>query len=63
VPLTDIEGRLTTLLKEFAPGRKSYHPAYPFVRLVGDGIWEVYGADDGQQRLGHTDPQKTELRR
>jgi putative restriction endonuclease len=31
--------KLTELLKEFGPLRKSYHPEEPFVRLRRDGIW------------------------
>lgn len=31
--------RLTELLREFGPIRKSYHPEEPFVRLKKDGIW------------------------
>ncbi|MGD6796063.1 phosphorothioated DNA-binding restriction endonuclease [Metabacillus indicus] len=32
-------GKLTELLREFGPIRKSYHPEEPFVRLKRDGIW------------------------
>ncbi|MCT2347036.1 HNH endonuclease [Niallia taxi] len=31
--------KLTELLREFGPIRKSYHPEEPFVRLKKDGIW------------------------
>jgi putative restriction endonuclease len=31
--------KLTELLREFGPLRKSYHPEEPFVRLRRDGIW------------------------
>lgn len=31
--------KLTELLREFGPIRKSYHPEEPFVRLKRDGIW------------------------
>jgi putative restriction endonuclease len=31
--------KLTELLREFGPLRKSYHPEEPFVRLKRDGIW------------------------
>ncbi|WP_226672829.1 phosphorothioated DNA-binding restriction endonuclease [Rossellomorea aquimaris] len=31
--------KLTELLMEFGPLRKSYHPEEPFVRLKRDGIW------------------------
>lgn len=33
--------RLTELLKEFGPIRKSYHPEEPFIRLKRDGIWAL----------------------
>ncbi|RKD24549.1 restriction endonuclease [Ammoniphilus oxalaticus] len=33
--------KLTNLLMEFGPPRKSYHPEQPFVRLQGDGIWKL----------------------
>jgi putative restriction endonuclease len=31
--------KVTELLREFGPLRKSYHPEEPFVRLKRDGIW------------------------
>lgn len=31
--------KLTDLLREFGPIRKSYHPEEPYVRLKRDGIW------------------------
>ena len=31
---------------EFGPSRSSYHPEHPFVRLTGDGIWELSEAVD-----------------
>lgn len=37
----EVREKLTMLLKEFGPIRKSYHPEEPFVRLVRDGIWEL----------------------
>lgn len=33
--------KLKSLLIEFGPYRKSYHPEEPFVRLETDGIWEL----------------------
>lgn len=36
---------LTTLLKDFGPYRKSYHPEQPFARLSNDGIWVLTGSD------------------
>ncbi|MGI6224748.1 MAG: phosphorothioated DNA-binding restriction endonuclease [Peptococcales bacterium] len=37
----DIRENLKSLLIEFGPKRKSYHPEHPFVRLVNDGIWQL----------------------
>jgi putative restriction endonuclease len=37
----DIKPKLTKLLIEFGPIRKSYHPEEPFVRLTRDGIWQL----------------------
>lgn len=37
----DVRGKLTDLLREFGPVRKSYHPEEPFVRLRSDGIWTL----------------------
>lgn len=41
LPYSDVREKLTELLIEFGPKRKSYHPEQPFVRLQNDGIWEV----------------------
>lgn len=60
---SDLEAPMTELLREFGPSRKSYHPEYPFARLVGDGLWELANAAEAVPRDGHTDPIKTELRR
>ena len=60
---SDLEAPLTELLREFGPSRKSYHPEYPFARLVADGVWELVNADAAMPRKGHTDPKKSELRR
>nr|WP_304212390.1 HNH endonuclease [Fredinandcohnia onubensis] len=37
----DIKPKLTQLLIDFGPIRKSYHPEEPFVRLTRDGIWQL----------------------
>ncbi len=38
----EVRDRLTYLLREYGPPRKSYHPEEPFVRLRNDGgIWEL----------------------
>ncbi|MCY4142991.1 MAG: HNH endonuclease [Gammaproteobacteria bacterium] len=41
VSYTDVKSDLTNLLKLVGPPRKSYHPAEPFKRLPGDGLWEL----------------------
>jgi putative restriction endonuclease len=41
IPYEIVRGKLSYLLKEFGPARKSYHPEHPFVRLTNDGIWEL----------------------
>jgi len=32
---------LKTLLQDFGPSRKSYHPEYPFWHLQSDGLWVI----------------------
>lgn len=39
IPYEITRVKLTELLREFGPIRKSYHPEEPFVRLKKDGIW------------------------
>lgn len=41
IPYKDVKEKLSNLLIEFGPKRKSYHPEEPFVRLKNDGIWEL----------------------
>ncbi|WP_199619843.1 phosphorothioated DNA-binding restriction endonuclease [Paenibacillus alkalitolerans] len=41
LPYEEVRHKLKNLLIEFGPSRKSYHPEEPFVRLVGDGIWQL----------------------
>ena len=38
---SDAQPKLTSLLQEFGPPRKSFRPEYPFVRLSNDSIWEL----------------------
>ena len=42
IPFREVAPKLTELLKEFGPSRKSYHPEYPFWRLQNDGVWTVW---------------------
>ena len=37
----EIEDKMKQLLEDFGPTRKAYHPEYPFIRLINDGLWEV----------------------
>jgi putative restriction endonuclease len=37
----DVSDKLTQLLKEFGPGRKTHHPEHPFWHLQGDMFWKV----------------------
>lgn len=39
IPYEVTKVKLTELLREFGPIRKSYHPEEPIVRLKKDGIW------------------------
>jgi putative restriction endonuclease len=41
LPYSEVKIPLKELLMEFGPSRSSYHPEHPFVRLTGDGIWEL----------------------
>jgi putative restriction endonuclease len=61
LPYRDVDPKLRSLLIEFGPTRKSYHPEYPFWRLQNDGIWEIPCADQLEPRRGHTDARKSEL--
>ncbi len=47
----EIRAELTSLLKDFGPPRKSYHPEYPFWHLQSDGLWEIPSADHLPRRL------------
>ena len=45
MPFAEVAPRLTRLLEEFGPSRKSVHPEYPVWRLQTDGIWEIPEAE------------------
>lgn len=62
VPFTDVEEPLKSLLVEFGPPRKSYHPHFPFWHLQTDGIWEVVGLPGAGERDPGDTPLVTELR-
>lgn len=61
IPFEEVNAKLTQLLREFGPARKSYHPEYPFWRLQNDGIWVVTDADRLETRQANTDAKKSEL--
>lgn len=62
VPFLQYEGKLSELLREFAPQRRTLYPEMPFIRLKNDDVWEVTvdGASDPIAR--RNDLKKTELR-
>lgn len=41
IMFSEVEPKLTRLLREFGPSRTSYHPEEPFCRLRNDNIWEL----------------------
>lgn len=59
----DVEKKLGSLLVEYGPSRKSYHPEYPFWRLQTDGIWTVSDHDRLEARTGKDDARKSSLRK
>lgn len=63
VPFAAIEDRLRSLLMEFGPSRKSYHPEYPFWHLRSAEIWKVQSPSPLVMRVGHNAPGIQELRR
>lgn len=49
----DVEDRLTNLLIDFGPPRKSFHPEYPFWRLQNDGdFWEIPEREEAVELRG-----------
>lgn len=61
IPYREIDRDLRSLLIEFGPSRKSYHPEYPFWWLQSDGIWMLWNANDLASRRGRTDPKRSEF--
>jgi putative restriction endonuclease len=60
-PYADVDRDLRSLLVQFGPHRKSFHPEYPFWRLQNDGLWELRGAELVQPRASNNDAKKSEL--
>ena len=42
------EEKLVSLLRDFGPSRKNFHPEYPFWRLRNDGVWEIQNEEELQ---------------
>lgn len=57
----EINKKLTELLIEFGPFRKSFHPEFPFWYLQNDGFWELKNAENLVIRKGNSNPLKSEL--
>jgi len=53
--------RITGMLQEFGPSRKSYHPEHPFWRLQNDGVWIVDNAAQFTPRSGQSHIPNNEL--
>ena len=53
LPFDQIDDKLRSLLVEYGPQRKSYHPEYPFWRLQNDGdFWEIPQRDALEEARG-----------
>lgn len=46
VPYSEVESTLRTLLEQFGPPRRNFHPDQPFKRLPGDNLWELQCPDE-----------------
>lgn len=57
----DLSPELASLLREFGPSRRAYHPEYPFWRLQNDGVWVVESDRPMRTRASNSDPPKSEL--
>lgn len=61
IPYEQIDRKLSQLLRDFGPSRKSYHTEYPFWRLQNDNnLWELINTDLLEADLTK-DVKKTEL--
>ena len=61
LPFREADKKLTELLVQFGPPRKSHHPEYPFWRLKNDDIWELVNTENIQTRASNTDAKKSSL--
>ena len=62
VPYAEVEKPLSSLLREFGPPRRSYHPEFPFWHLQSDGVWVVHPPPGQQPRDLDDRPPNRELR-
>ena len=62
LPFAEVEMKLSELLTEFGPSRRSQHPEYPFWRLQNDGVWVVSSDQPMVARHSNSDPRLSELR-
>ena len=57
-----IEEPLRDLLVEFGPPRRRHNPHLPFWHLKTDGVWEIRGLPDAEERAAGDTPRVTQLR-
>ena len=57
-----VEKQLKDLLMDFGPLRKSYHPHFPFWHLQTDGLWDLQGIADANERAPGDTPRVTQMR-
>jgi putative restriction endonuclease len=62
VPFRQYESKLSELLREFAPQRRTLHPEMPFVRLRNDDVWQVSLSRHANLLAHKSQFTKTELR-
>ncbi|SPB17597.1 hypothetical protein NOV72_04802 [Caballeronia novacaledonica] len=62
VSFSDYEAKLSELLREFAPQRRTLYPEMPFVRLRNDNVWQL-STNAGDAPDIRNDSTKTELRK
>ena len=61
VSFSEIAEQLSTLLREFGPQRKSYHPEFPFWHLQTVGFWKVVSPIQLDTRKKSSSPTKKAL--
>lgn len=63
ISYNDVESVLRSLLMEFGPTRKSYHPEHPFWRLKRDGIWDLTNFDHIKPNSNNGNVKVSDLRK